>query len=71
VRRLWGTASGRFRTKGRSASAVVRGTTWLTEDRCTGTLVRVTAGSVTVRDQVRRRSIVVKAPGSYFARRRG
>jgi hypothetical protein len=33
--------------------------------------VRVTAGSVTVRDQVRRRSIVVKAPGSYFARRRG
>lgn len=71
VRRLWGTASGRFRTKGRTASALVRGTTWLTEDRCTGTLVRVTVGSVTVRDQVKRRSIVVNAPGSYFARRRG
>jgi sugar lactone lactonase YvrE len=71
VRRLWGTASGKFRTKGKYASAAVRGTTWLTEDRCTGTLVRVTVGSVTVRDQVKRRSIVVTAPGKYFARPRG
>lgn len=66
-RRLWGVATGRFRTNGRFASAGVRGTTWLTEDRCTGTLVRVTAGSITVRDKTRRRTVVVNAPGTYLA----
>lgn len=68
TRRLWGAGSGRFRTVGRFASASVRGTTWLTEDRCDGTLVRVTRGSVTVRDLIRRRNVVVTAPGRYFAR---
>jgi hypothetical protein len=36
-RRLFGTAHGRFRTRGRNSSATVRGTTWLTEDNCDGT----------------------------------
>lgn len=67
-RRLWGkNASGRFRTIGRYAAASVRGTTWLTEDRCNGTLVRVTVGSVSVRDKPRKRTVVVTAPKSYFA----
>jgi hypothetical protein len=36
-RRLFGSAHGRFRTRGRNSSATVRGTDWLTEDRCDGT----------------------------------
>jgi dipeptidyl aminopeptidase/acylaminoacyl peptidase len=69
-RRLWGNAKGKFRTRGKYASATVRGTKWLTEDRCDGTLVRVTAGRVEVFDQVRGRRVVVRAGQSYLARRR-
>jgi MtN3 and saliva related transmembrane protein len=39
-RRLFGRAHGRFRTRGRNSSATVRGTEWLTEDRCEGTVTR-------------------------------
>ncbi|MGH3131000.1 MAG: DUF11 domain-containing protein, partial [Gaiellaceae bacterium] len=46
VRRLWGSGTGSFRTRGRHSAATVRGTTWLVEDRCEGTLTRVTSGSV-------------------------
>lgn len=70
VRHLWGNGSGNFRTKGRFASATIRGTKWLTDDRCFGTLARVTIGSVTVRDLVKRKSLALKAPKSYFARAR-
>jgi sugar lactone lactonase YvrE len=69
VRKLWGTATGKFRTTGRYSAATVRGTTWLTADRCDATLTKVTSGSVTVRDFVRKRQVVVKAPKSYLARR--
>ncbi len=69
-RRLWGSGKGRFRTKGRFASATVRGTLWLTEDRCTGTLVRVRVGRVAVRDLVQRRTVLLRAGQSYVARRR-
>ncbi len=31
-RRLWGNGKGRFRTRGKRSSALVRGTTWLVED---------------------------------------
>ena len=45
VRRLWGRDSGgRFRSHGRHSHATVRGTRWLTVDRCDGTLTRVTDG---------------------------
>jgi hypothetical protein len=47
----------------------VRGTRWLTEDRCGGTFTRVTNGAVVVRDTVRRRSVVVRAGNHYLARR--
>ena len=70
VRRLWGRdRGGRYRTYGRHSHATVRGTRWLTEDRCLGTYTRVTQGSVVVRDSARRRSVVVRAGRSYFARR--
>ena len=37
-RRLRASARGRFRTRGRHSAATVRGTVWLTADRCDGTL---------------------------------
>ena len=67
VRRLWGDGSGSFRTRGRYSSATVRGTRWLTEDYCNGTLIRVEQGTVTVRDLVKKRTVVVTAGKSYFA----
>jgi len=70
IRSLWGKGAGKFRTTGRFSSATIRGTTWLTADRCDGTLTRVTEGSVTVRDLVRKRSLTVIAPKSYLARAR-
>ena len=66
---LWGSdRRGRFRTKGRNATATVRGTVWRTIDRCDGTLVTVQSGSVTVRDSSRRRSVTVRRGHSYLAR---
>jgi hypothetical protein len=70
VRKLWGEGKGKFRTKGRYAAATLRGTTWLTDDRCDGTLIRVTKGSVTVRDLVRKRNVVVTKGRAYLAKAR-
>jgi CSLREA domain-containing protein len=67
-RRLWGDGKGRFRTKGEFSSATVRGTRWLVEDRCNGTLTRVRKGRVAVR--YRGRTIVLRAGEQFFARRR-
>ena len=67
-RRLWGKGKGRFRTRGKRSSALVRGTTWLVEDRCNGTTVTtVRAGRVEVRDFKRKRSKIVRAGGTYTA----
>ena len=71
VRRVWGNGRGNFRTRGRYSSATVRGTTWLTQDNCGGTLTRVgrrpRSSRVVVRDFVRRRSVTLRAGRSYFA----
>ena len=67
-RRLWGSGKGRFKTKGNKGSASVRGTRWLVEDRCDGTtLFKVARGVVAVRDDVRRKTITLKAGKSYVA----
>jgi DNA-binding beta-propeller fold protein YncE len=68
VRQLWGVGSGKFRTKGKYASASIRGTQWLTQDRCDGTRVKVVTGSVTVRDLVKKKDVVVTAPNAYLAK---
>ena len=68
VRHLWGDGKGDFQTRGRGAAATVRGTIWLTEDRCDGTLVRVRRGRVAVRDLRLRRTIIVRAGQSYVAK---
>jgi hypothetical protein len=70
VRRLRSSARGRFRTRGRHSAATVRGTVWLTADRCDGTLTRVTRGRVAVRDFRRKRTILLRAGKSYLARPR-
>ena len=70
IRHLWGAGHGAFRTVGRFSSATIRGTTWLTDDRCDGTLTKVTAGKIGVRDFVKRKTVIVKAHHSYFARPR-
>jgi hypothetical protein len=65
---LWGNGKGKFRTNGKYSSATVRGTIWLTQDRCDGTLTTVKRGTVTVRDLKRRRTVTVKAGHGYLAR---
>jgi hypothetical protein len=69
-RKLWGDGKGKFRTKGRYAAATVRGTRWLVSDTCTSTKVTVRQGSVSVRDDVRKRTAIVRKGKSYTARRR-
>ncbi len=68
VRRLRSRATGRFRTRGRYSAATVRGTSWITSDRCDGTLTRVTRGRVVVRDFRRAKNITLRAGKSYLAR---
>jgi hypothetical protein len=66
--KLWGNGKGKFRTTGKYSSATVRGTIWLTEDRCDGTLTTVRRGIVRVFDRKRKKTVSVKAPHSYLAR---
>ena len=66
--KLWGNGKGKFRTSGKYSSATVRGTIWLVEDRCDGTLTKVTRGTVQVRDLKRKKTVTVKAGHSYLAR---
>jgi hypothetical protein len=70
-RRLWGRGRGRYRTRGRYSSGTVRGTKWLTEDRCNGTLTVVRQGIVAVRDFRLKKTIKLKAGKRYFAKKSG
>jgi hypothetical protein len=67
-RRLWGDGHGRFSTQGKYSSATVRGTKWLVEDNCSGTLTRVARGFVYVDDFVKGRTTTVRAGRTYLAR---
>jgi hypothetical protein len=66
--KLWGSGKGKFRTTGKYSSATVRGTIWLTQDQCNGTLTKVRRGVVAVRDFKRKKTVNVKAGHSYLAR---
>jgi hypothetical protein len=68
VRALWSQGKGRFKTKGKFASATIRGTKWETVDQCDGTLTTVTEGAVSVRDIRLKKNVVVNAGGSYLAK---
>jgi hypothetical protein len=69
VRRLFTQGKGSFRTRGSYASAVVRGTNWITADRCDGTFVQTRQGTVAVFDFRLKKTILVKAGHSYLAKK--
>jgi hypothetical protein len=70
IRSLRGNAKGRFRTRGKHSAATVRGTIWITADRCDGTLTKVRRGRVAVRDFRRKKTVIVRAGKSYLAKAR-
>jgi hypothetical protein len=67
-RRLVADVRGRFRTRGLRATATALSARWVTEDRCDGTLVRVTRGVVRVRDERRGRTVRLRAGGRVLVR---
>jgi dipeptidyl aminopeptidase/acylaminoacyl peptidase len=69
-RSLWGNGTGNYITTGRYAAATVRGTVWLTQDTCNGTLIRVQSGTVSVFDKVKKRTVIVRAGKSYLAKKK-
>ena len=66
--RLWGSGGGKTKTKGRRGSGTVRGTVWLTEERCNGTFFSVDEGVLKVRDFERKRNVTLRPGDSYLAR---
>ncbi len=68
VRKLWAEGHGNFTTNGNYASASVRGTRWLTEDLCEGTLIHVATDRVAVVNRVNHRHVTVRAGHSYLAK---
>jgi hypothetical protein len=50
--------------------AARRGTRWLTQDTCGATLTRVVRGAVSVRDTVKRKTVILRAGKRYIARRK-
>ena len=67
-RKLWGKGKGAFRTTGNYSAATIRGTEWLVQDTCAGTLTRVKEGVVSVRDTVKKKTFLLRAPRSYTAK---
>jgi hypothetical protein len=58
-----------LRIVGKYAAGTDNGTLWLTADRCDGTLTQVRQGTVSVRDLVKRKTVVVRAGHSYLAKK--
>jgi uncharacterized protein YkwD len=69
VQSLWGNGVGHFSTQTGYASAVVRGTYWLTQETCTSTRVRVVSGIVDVFDAKRNIHTSVPAGHSLVVRK--
>jgi Ca2+-binding RTX toxin-like protein len=57
----------KLKVVGDYSDGAAEGTTWVTEDRCDGTLTRVMEGAVRVRDRTRHRTVVVRAGDTYLA----
>ena len=63
-RRLWADGKGHFKTRGRQASATVRGTKWRTYDRCDGaTGVWVKRGILDVKVKGKKRPVRINSEG--------
>jgi hypothetical protein len=61
ARRLWGSGKGKFTTKGKYASATVRGTNWLVADYSDHTQITVRRGLVAVKNFVTGKTVLVPA----------
>jgi hypothetical protein len=61
---------GGFKVRGAHSNAAAIGTTWVTEDRCNGTLTRVMTGTVRVHDFGLHRTVTVRPGHTYLARAR-
>jgi hypothetical protein len=70
VRSLSVSGKGLFRTVGGASKGTARNATWITSDRCNGTLTEVGRGRVTLRDIRRKRTVTVPAGRAYLARAR-
>jgi hypothetical protein len=68
TRKLWGDGKGKFRTRGQYSAATIRGTKWLVQDGCGYTRTTVKKGVVAVRDEVKNKTVIVRAGHSYVAR---
>jgi hypothetical protein len=66
--KLFSHAHGHFRSKGHHGAGTVLGTSWLTEELCTGTLFKVTEGTVSVRDFTKDKTVKVPAGHHYLAK---
>jgi hypothetical protein len=66
ARRLWGSGKGKFTSKGKYASATVKGTIWLIADYSDHTLVTVRRGLVSVKDFVTGKTKLVPAGHSII-----
>ena len=67
ARRLWGSGHGRFSTRGRYASATVRGTIWEMADFANGSLCADKLGLVSVLDLVKSSTVLLRTGQNYFA----
>lgn len=69
VRQLWSKDNhGKFQTYGHNSVATVRGTEWVTQDRCDGTLTHVIQGVVAVHPRGTHKTILITAGHSYLAK---
>jgi hypothetical protein len=59
---------GGWRVHGRYSIGASRGTDWITEEKCEGTVTTVISGTVRVRDLGRRKTVSVRAGERYVAR---
>jgi hypothetical protein len=70
LRQLFGRGHGIYKANGKHANLTIHGTSFLIQDRCDGTFVKLIEGNGTVRDKVRRRTVRLRAGQSYLARAR-
>jgi len=68
VRALSMTAKGLFRAIGGAATVTVKSATFLTSDRCDGTVVQVGKGRAEVAVKGKKKPVIVKAGGAYLAK---
>jgi hypothetical protein len=68
VRSLSLVAKGFYRTIGGAATTTARNATFLTSDRCDGTVVQVGKGKATVAVKGKKKPVVVRAGGAYLAK---